>query len=166
MEAMVDVVDKNDNPIGQILESHVHRNADVITRAINIFIYNRKGELLLQKRSRNMFRYPLHWTSSVSGSVNQGEEPADAALRELKEELGIEAKKEDVKLLFKKYVEHDIKHVVYAYRMVVDEVKDISNQEVVEVRFFPIAKVREMIRSKDNISPFFTTLFKAAHGHD
>jgi isopentenyl-diphosphate delta-isomerase type 1 len=167
MEPMIDVVNRKDEVIGQIPESQVHKNVEVITRAVTVLVYNSKGEILLQKRSKKMWRFPLHWTASASGSINQGEEPITAAIRELKEETGVEVKKEDMTFMFKKYTEDDIKHIIYVYKAVINKVKDVSNPEVDSVQYFSIKKIRDMIKNKEKISPFFLGVFNTIYDfHD
>ncbi|MGE9271070.1 MAG: NUDIX domain-containing protein, partial [Verrucomicrobiales bacterium] len=51
---------------------------------------NRRGELLLQKRSRLKDVHPSVWDSSVAGHLDTGEEYRAAAIREMEEEMGIE----------------------------------------------------------------------------
>jgi 16S rRNA (adenine1518-N6/adenine1519-N6)-dimethyltransferase len=60
-------------------------------RAVHIFIFNDRGDVFLQKRSRWKDRHPLLWDSSAAGHVDAGEEYDMAAIRELQEELGISA---------------------------------------------------------------------------
>jgi len=66
----------------------VHGN-NLRHRAVHIFIFNRAGELLLQKRSRWKDRHPELWDSSAAGHVSAGEEYDATAARELREELGV-----------------------------------------------------------------------------
>ena len=89
-EEIFDVVDMNDFVIDQVDRNTVHRDK-LIHRAVHIFILNRNDEILLQKRSLLKDTCPGLWGSSASGHLDSGEEYEDAAIRELKEELGIVA---------------------------------------------------------------------------
>ena len=84
------VVDEMDRVIGAAPRSEVHGN-NLRHRAVHIFIFNRAGEVLLQKRSRWKDRHPNVWDSSAAGHVDAGEEYDATAIRELHEELGIAA---------------------------------------------------------------------------
>lgn len=84
------VVDARDRVIGEAGRGEVHGN-NLRHRAVHLFIFNRQGELFLQKRSRWKDRHPLLWDSSAAGHVEAGEEYDDTAVRELKEELGVAA---------------------------------------------------------------------------
>jgi 16S rRNA (adenine1518-N6/adenine1519-N6)-dimethyltransferase len=82
------VVDEMDRVIGSAPRSEVHGN-NLRHRAVHIFIFNRAGELLLQKRSRWKDRHPNLWDSSAAGHVEAGEDYDGTATRELREELGV-----------------------------------------------------------------------------
>jgi 16S rRNA (adenine1518-N6/adenine1519-N6)-dimethyltransferase len=82
------VVDKMDRVIGAASRREVHGN-NFLHRAVHLFIFNRSGELLLQRRSRWKDRHPRLWDSSAAGHVNSGEQYDETAARELREELGI-----------------------------------------------------------------------------
>jgi len=82
------VVDKMDRILRQAARSEVHGN-NLRHRAIHILIFNERGELYLQQRSRCKDRHPLLWDSSAAGHVMAGEGYDKAAKRELQEELEI-----------------------------------------------------------------------------
>ncbi len=83
-----DVVDENDQVIGQKTRGEVHAN-QLLHRAVHVFVYNKRGDLLLQQRSRFKDAHPGVWDSSVAGHLDSGEDYAAAAIRELDEEMGI-----------------------------------------------------------------------------
>ena len=85
------IVDENDNIIGKATREECHSNPELIHRSVYIFILNRKGEVFIQKRSLKKDLYPGFYTASATGHVDYGEDYDEAARRELKEELGIEA---------------------------------------------------------------------------
>src|ERR1700738_1476764 len=84
------VVDENDHLLGDAPRGEVHGN-NLRHRAVHLFIFNRLGELFLQKRSRWKDRHPLLWDSSAAGHVEAGEDYDATAARELEEELGVTA---------------------------------------------------------------------------
>ena len=87
-EEVFDVVDEADEVTGQATRDQVHRG-NLLHRAVHVFVVNRHGELLLQKRSRFKDMHPGVWDSSVAGHLDAGEDYAAAARRELEEEMGI-----------------------------------------------------------------------------
>ncbi|MFL6583601.1 MAG: 16S rRNA (adenine(1518)-N(6)/adenine(1519)-N(6))-dimethyltransferase RsmA [Chthoniobacterales bacterium] len=94
-EELFAVVDEKDRETGAAPRREVHAN-NLLHRAVHILIFNRHGEIFLQKRSPWKDRHPLLWDSSAAGHVAAGEKYGDAARRELLEELGVEAELEQV----------------------------------------------------------------------
>jgi isopentenyl-diphosphate delta-isomerase type 1 len=85
------VVDEDDNVIGKATREECHASNGLIHRSAYVFVLNDKNELFLQKRSLSKDLYPGHYTGSATGHVEYGEDYEEAAQRELKEELGIDA---------------------------------------------------------------------------
>ncbi len=90
-----DVVDEADTVIGQRPRGEVHREK-LRHRAVHIFVFNKRGELFLQRRSRWKDMHPRDWDSSAAGHVNSGDTYESTAPRELEEELGITAPLTDI----------------------------------------------------------------------
>lgn len=93
-----DVVDENDEVIDQASRHEVHER-NLRHRAVHIFVFNRRGELFLQRRSRWKDKHPLRWDSSAAGHVDAGQHYDATAARELAEELGIQAPCEHIATL-------------------------------------------------------------------
>lgn len=89
-EEIFDVVDADDQVTGQATRDEVHRR-DLLHRAVHGFVFNRRGEMFLQKRSHLKDRHPSVWDSSASGHLDAGEDYPAAMRREYREELGIAA---------------------------------------------------------------------------
>lgn len=68
---------------------------------VHVWIQNSKGEYLISQRSANRPTYPLMW-ECVGGSVLAGENSIDGAVREAKEEVGIDLSAENGTLVFTK----------------------------------------------------------------
>lgn len=75
--------------------------------ASEIIVKHKDGDYLLTQRSFEKSNYPGSYEATAGGAVQKGECPYEAAIRELKEETGIEAEKLD--LLYK----HIDKNVIY-----------------------------------------------------
>ena len=89
-EESFEIVAPNGKIVGIARRSELHRNPSLVHRVVHVLVFNLQGLLLLQKRSRNKDTAPGKWDTSVGGHVNIGEDIRSAALRELREELGIE----------------------------------------------------------------------------
>ena len=88
-EEIFDVVNERDEVIGQAPRREVHRRK-LCHRAVHVLVFNAKGELFLQKRSMKKDCYPGAWDSSASGHLDQGEDYDTCAVREVREELGVQ----------------------------------------------------------------------------
>ena len=88
-----DVVDDEDKLLRTASRHTAHREK-LMHRAVHIFVFNKRGELFLQRRSRWKDMHPRRWDSSAAGHVNSGDNYDDTAPRELEEELGIKAEVE------------------------------------------------------------------------
>lgn len=85
----IDVLDENGNPTGRITTNEEAHAQGLWHRVAHVWMYNRKGEVVLQKRSPHKETSPSLWDISAAGHIRAGESPIEGALRELKEELGI-----------------------------------------------------------------------------
>jgi isopentenyldiphosphate isomerase len=88
-DEQLDIIDSEDRVIGQAPRAEVHGNPALLHRVVHVLVFDRKGRIFLQKRSRNKDVQPGKWDSSVGGHVDAGESREYAVLRELAEELGI-----------------------------------------------------------------------------
>jgi isopentenyldiphosphate isomerase len=89
VEELFDVLDDEGRAIGTAPRSRVHREG-LWHRSVHVLVFHPDGRLLLQKRSASKDTCPGLWDSSVGGHVGAGEDPFASALRETREELGID----------------------------------------------------------------------------
>lgn len=89
-EERFDVVDAGDQVLRSELRAIVHRDK-LMHRAVHVFVFNAAGQLYIQRRSLSKDSAPGKWVSSCSGHVDSGEVYDHAALRELREEIGLDA---------------------------------------------------------------------------
>lgn len=90
MEEVV-LVDEQNNILGTMPKAKVHGKKTSLHRAFSCFIFNGKGKLLLQQRSHKKKTWPLMWSNSCCGHPALGESNEDAAVRRLRDELGLYA---------------------------------------------------------------------------
>ncbi len=81
------LVDEHDNPVGTMGKMEVHEKA-LLHRAFSIFIFNSKGEMLLQKRAAGKYHSAGLWTNTCCSHPKPGEDTATAASKRLQEEMG------------------------------------------------------------------------------
>ncbi|MCL7488079.1 MAG: NUDIX hydrolase YfcD [Desulfobulbaceae bacterium] len=85
----VQIVDENNNEIAAV-SRRLMREQQLIHRASYILVFNRAGELYVQKRTMTKDVYPGYYDIAAGGVVLAGENYEESAERELAEELGIE----------------------------------------------------------------------------
>ncbi|MDO8621451.1 MAG: isopentenyl-diphosphate Delta-isomerase [Candidatus Levybacteria bacterium] len=93
VEDYVVLVDKNNNVLGIAPKLATHNSNTPLHRAFSVFLFNSKGQLLLQQRSGKKKTWPLVWSNSVCGHPMLNESNIDAAKRRLNFELGIKIDK-------------------------------------------------------------------------
>jgi isopentenyldiphosphate isomerase len=91
-EEIFDVVNERDEVIGQAPRREVHARK-LWHRAVHVLVFNSRGEVFLQKRSRQKDTAAGLWDSSTSGHLDCSEDYDACAVRELREEIGLNAAK-------------------------------------------------------------------------
>jgi isopentenyl-diphosphate Delta-isomerase len=81
------LVDENDVPLGTMEKMEVHQKA-LLHRAFSIFIFNSKGEMLLQQRALNKYHSAGLWTNACCSHPLAGQLLQEAAQKRLQEEMG------------------------------------------------------------------------------
>ena len=174
MEEYFDILDENGNKTGETkLRSLVHRDGDW-HKAVHIWIVNDKNEILLQKRSPTKDSHPNMWDISSAGHLSAGDDSISGAIREIKEELGVDVSSEQLELIGirKKAGNHASTFVnsefndVYLLRLSLDLSKlTLQKEEVSEVKYVSLEEFKNMIKNRDKTLLMhmeeFDMLFKA-----
>jgi isopentenyl-diphosphate Delta-isomerase len=151
---LIDILDENGNKIGVEPRDKVHRDG-LLHRAIHIWIYNSKNEILIQRRAKTKDSFPDFWDISVGGHASAGETYETAALKELEEELGLKVNLKDLELFKNQTIEaylpeinwHDkeLNRVYFLkYGGDIKELK-LQKEEVEEVKFVKIEELEKLI---------------------
>lgn len=140
MDESLPVVDARDQVIGSRSRHDVHVN-NLRHRAVHILVFNSLNELFLQKRSPWKDRNPGLWDSSAAGHVDAGKEYEETAVRELREELGIEA---PLEFLTKLPASPETgEEFISVYRARHDGPFRLAAAEIETGAFFPVDRVRQ-----------------------
>ncbi|KON26534.1 hypothetical protein AC481_07015 [miscellaneous Crenarchaeota group archaeon SMTZ-80] len=97
-----------------------HKKA-LLHRAVSVFIFNSKQQMLLQKRALNKYHSPGLWTNAACTHPYTEESNMDAALRRLKQEMGLETNLIKIfHFIYKEKLdngltEHEFDHVFIGY---------------------------------------------------
>ena len=89
-EERVDVVDAKDRVVGASTVRECLQRG-LLHRAVAILVSRSDGRVILQQRSKDDSWHPGRWTLSCTGHVRKGEPYREAAVRELREEIGVSA---------------------------------------------------------------------------
>ena len=149
---LVDIVDENNELTGQVEDRWVAYNKGLWRRTVSCWIMNEKGEVLLQKRTSNKVRNPNKW-AKTGGQVDSGETVEEAIYREVKEELGIEIPKRQIKVIDI----HKSKRFAYNFIFVVDYKIDdylLQREEVAEVKYVTIEEI-ELVKKNNDLNYTF-----------
>ncbi len=110
------LVDENDNPIG-LMEKQAAHITPHLHRAFSIFIFNSKGELLMQQRALSKYHSPGLWTNTCCSHPRDGETLEEATSRRLMEEMGMRCELHEIYTFIYKapvgqgLIEHELDHV-------------------------------------------------------
>lgn len=157
-DELIDIYNENNEPLNiKTTKSEAHKKG-LWHRASHIWIYNSRGKILLQLRAKNKKLYPNMWDISVAGHVKSGEEPIISALREIKEEIGLSVKQENleffkirkVKAVYKKIKNNEFYYVYFLKFN--DDIKKLvlQKEEVAKIQFISIDKIEEELKTDSN----------------
>lgn len=142
---------------------------------VHVWIRNAKGEYLISQRSANRPIYPLMW-ECVGGSVIKGEDSLQGAIREVKEEVGIDIEPDKGQVLFtkvRKVMEgkmfNDIVDIwLFDYDGEVD-LNNATTDEVAQVAWMSREQIRNLHEQKllvGTLEYFFTEVAKDENNHE
>ena len=168
MEEQVVLVSEKDEILGVMDKMQAHENG-ILHRAFSVFLFNDKGEMLLQKRAADKYHSPNQWTNAVCSHPRMGETYMEAAQRRRKEEVGIETPiTYRFNFLYKADVgqnlwEHELDHVFTGNFE--GEFK-LNEDEVSEVRYISIDELdKEMSANPENFTEWFKIILKEYKQH-
>jgi len=140
---LLEVVDDEGRVTGLAPRERCHGDPALAHRVVHVLVRNRAGALFLQRRSRTRRIQPGKWDSSVGGHVLPGEPLEAAALRELAEELGLEAAPGELERLHEYVWRSDIEtERVTTFAIVREGPFRLHPDEIEEGRFWTEAELR------------------------
>lgn len=132
---------------------------------VHVWIRNGKGEYLISQRAASRPTFPLMW-ECVGGSVTVGEDSVTGAIREAKEEVGVDLDPENGRVVFSRTREwfHDIMDVwLFDYDGPID-LENATTDEVAQTRWMAADEIRAMFASGEFVNTleyFFTEVVNA-----
>ena len=144
---LIRVVDEDGNDTDEVLEREDVHDLSKLHNEVTIYIINKKGEVLLQRRSKNR-RFCPNMLGVIAGHVGYLEDPLSCAKRELEEEVGLVVDKNEVHVLCNKYLvlEDENNHFMYPYYVITDLKEDDFNIQKEEVSYVKWHNIDDVIK--------------------
>lgn len=168
MEEFVVLVDENDRQVG-IMEKMAAHIVPRLHRAFSVFIFNSKGELLLQQRALSKYHSPGLWTNTCCSHPRNGESDQQAAERRLMEEMGLQCEMHEVfTFIYKAPVglgltEHEFDHVFFGKS---DDAPLINPDEVAAWKYMsPNDITADMELHPEQYTEWFKISFEEVRNH-
>ena len=163
MEELVILVDHDDRETGVMEKIQAHREA-LLHRAFSVFVFNSKGELMLQQRALGKYHSPGLWTNTCCSHPRPGEDTENAAHRRLEEEMGLDCTLTKIfhftyKAPFdNNLTEHEVDHVFVGFS---DTLPVINPDEVESYRFATLDDISvEMAENPELFTVWFQIAFE------
>ena len=162
IEEQVILVDTNDQKIGLMNKMEAHEKA-LLHRAFSVFIFNSKGQLMLQQRALDKYHCGGLWTNTCCSHQRDGETTLIAAKRRLNEEMGFDTPLEEkFSFIYKASLdngltEHELDHVLVGYY---NNPPNINTEEAASWKWIDIEKLKsKILSSPDEFTPWFKIIF-------
>ena len=159
MEEFVVLVDEQDQQLG-IMEKMAAHIVPRLHRAFSIFLFNAKGELMLQQRALSKYHSPGLWTNTCCSHPRNGESVGKAAERRLLEEMGLRCELHEVfTFIYKAPVglgltEHEYDHVFFGQ---CDQEPVINTDEVTSWKYMSLDDIAADMKAHPEL---YTEWFK------
>jgi isopentenyl-diphosphate delta-isomerase len=161
MQEHVILVDELDNAIGTMEKMEAHEKG-LLHRAFSVFIFNGKGELLLQQRALTKYHSAGLWTNTCCSHPRPNETVLNAAKRRLTEEMGLTCEVDHkTSFIYKTdfdngLTEHEFDHVFFGHY---DQDPIINPEEVENFVWMDVNKIMNDIEKNPKK---YTSWFKIA----
>ena len=175
MDEYIDLLNEAGEPTGETcLKSEAHKKG-LFHASAHIWIFNNNKEVLIQKRASNKDTFPNLWDVSVAGHISVGKKPIISAIREVKEEIGLSIKQDNLHYIgtSKKRIQHHTNLIDYELHHIymckfdfdINSLK-IQTEEVSEIKSITFQSFMKAVNSKNNNfvphgNNYYTLVFEA-----
>lgn len=151
MEQVI-LVDELDNEIGLMEKLEAHRKG-LLHRAFSVFVFNHKGQLMLQQRAISKYHSGGLWTNTCCSHPRPGEKIIDAGRRRLKEEMGFCCElKPQFNFIYKaqvgELIEHELDHVLFGF---FEDKPQINREEVEDWKWMDLAAIEKDLEQNQKL---------------
>ncbi len=150
MEQRVILVDQNDVAIGLMEKMRAHTNGGTLHRAISVYIFNRKGQIMMQRRAPGKYHSGSLWSNTCCTNCYEGESAMESAHRSLKTELGFDCDiNEEFSTIYnadldKGMTEHEYLHVFFG---VYEKNPEVNPDEVMDWKWMGLDELIKDVES-------------------
>ena len=137
-DELVDIVDDAGRVV-RVVTRREMRAGRLPHRCVSLLVFNARGDLFVHLRTATKDVHPSHWDVTVGGVPAAGEPWDEAAVREGREELGVDLRPE--RLFPFRYADGDPVLHAMVYRAVHDGPFALQVEEIVRGEFVPLAEV-------------------------
>ena len=164
------LVDELDNQTGTAEKLQAHQDGGRLHRAFSVFIFNSRGEMLLQRRASAKYHFGGLWTNTVCSHPQEGESLEQGVRRKLQQEFGFDTEIREV-LTFtyratdpaSDLTEHELDHV---FTGIYDGDPSPNPAEVADWKWSaPVTIERDLNENPDRYTPWFPTAFQKLMTH-
>lgn len=164
MNNEVVLVNEQDKPIATMDKIEAHRGNGKRHRAISVFLFNSKHQLLMQQRSPQKIVGGLQWANTCCGNVWPNESRLECALRRLQVELGITQAKITPIYTFEYHVQANTEfsewEIDEVYIGIYENEIFPNPDEVIAVTWKSKHEIEKWIKSQpEKIAPWFSIMF-------
>ena len=163
IEDKVILVDTHDNQVGLMAKLEAHEKG-VLHRAFSVFIFNKKGELMLQRRALGKYHSPGLWTNTCCSHQREGESNIESGKRRLSEEMGFVTELiEKTSFIYKAkfdngLTEHEFDHVLVGN---FNNSPKINTEEVDSWKWMNMENIKDDIKvHSNNYTVWFKIIFE------
>jgi len=100
MPELLNIVDGNDNIIGEKTREEIHRDG-LLHREIHVYFVTPDNQIIFQHRAKDKDTYPDLLDATVGGHVEIGQSYVETAIKETEEETGVKVNESDLRLINK-----------------------------------------------------------------
>ena len=152
------LVNEEGETIGKATRRECHSGSKLLHAVVHLHIFNRQGDIYLQKRSMSKDIQPGKWDTAVGGHIDYGETVDVALRREVREELGITEFEPEfpMRYVFESAIE---KELVNTFRTLYEGPFHPDMVEVDEGRFWSMKEIDENM-GKGVFTPNFESEFR------
>lgn len=162
------LVNEKDEQIGLMEKIEAHEKA-LLHRAFSVFVFNKKGELMLQQRALTKYHTPGQWTNTCCSHQREGESNIEAGKRRLMEEMGFTTDlKDTISFIYKAPFENGLTEHEYDHILVgqYDEDPDPNPEEVNAWKWVSLDAVKEDMKVNPGVyTEWFKIIFDKYYNH-